>query len=239
MEKTETDPVTGCLLWQGAKTGCYGQISVDGVLRPATHVAVELVTGQPVSAGSWVRPSCGTPACVAFDHLTVEAAHGAGGQRKKRPPLERLYAKSVRVPETGCRLWTGAIDLHGYGLFYLDGKLMGAHRAAFILDNGQPIPPDRLVRHNCDTPNCIEPSHLRLGTQAENKQDRADRGRSERGHTLLPELRASDRAIMLTTKAVGFSAAEIAGGWALSPSATTQALAKARREGAAEQAKAT
>ncbi len=240
LEKTEADPATeGCRHWQGSTSGGYGHIRVARKLRLATHVAVELATGKAVPPGSWVRPTCGTPSCVAFGHLTVEAPHGAGGQRKKKSPGSRFSAKIVFGPTTDCHLWTGARDAHGYGLFHLGGRQMGAHRAAYILASGQPIPAGMSIRHDCDQPLCVNPAHLRCGTAAEDRQDRVNRGRQERGFTLQPELQAKDRDAMLATKEAGFSFQEIVAGWAMSPAGVTQALAKARQErAAAEQAKA-
>lgn len=43
------------------------------------------------------------------------------------------------------------------------------------------VPEGLVVRHSCDNPPCWNPSHLELGTQAENVRDRETRGRSQRG----------------------------------------------------------
>lgn len=76
-----------------------------------------------------------------------------------------------------------------------DGKTYGAacsghsrtvyaHRLAFSLANGidiYTIPRSLVVRHACDNPICCNPMHLELGTQKQNAEDMAARGRSTRG----------------------------------------------------------
>ena len=37
------------------------------------------------------------------------------------------------------------------------------------------------MRHTCDTPNCINPEHLVIGTDADNMQDKVDRDRQSKG----------------------------------------------------------
>jgi hypothetical protein len=41
-----------------------------------------------------------------------------------------------------------------------------------------PIPDGLLVRHDCDNPLCVNPEHLRTGTDRDNAQDRDSRGRN-------------------------------------------------------------
>ena len=59
-----------------------------------------------------------------------------------------------------------------------------AHREAWIEANG-PIPTGLCVLHKCDVRNCTEPSHLFLGTKAENNQDRSQKGRTSRHNSKL------------------------------------------------------
>lgn len=88
-------------------------------------------------------------------------------------------------PETGCLIWQGSLDRRGYGGVRRAGKLWSAHRYAWWLANGD-IPPGMYVLHRCDTPACVRPSHLFLGTQGDNMRDAKAKGRlatGERGLT--------------------------------------------------------
>lgn len=55
-----------------------------------------------------------------------------------------------------------------------------AHRASWVIHNGD-IPDGLFVLHHCDNPKCVNPSHLYLGTAADNSNDRVKRGRSRLG----------------------------------------------------------
>lgn len=87
---------------------------------------------------------------------------------------DRFWSKVKKGP--GCWRWMGSLSKKGYGLFWKDGKIERAHRAAWQLIRG-PIPPKMQVLHSCDQPNCVNVSHLRLGTNADNVADRVSRGR--------------------------------------------------------------
>lgn len=56
-------------------------------------------------------------------------------------------------------------------------RKMSAHRAAYIAWKGQ-IGPGMVVRHMCDNPPCINPEHLLVGTQKENRRDAVERDRT-------------------------------------------------------------
>lgn len=103
---------------------------------------------------------------------------------------ERLELHSIPEPTSGCTLWTGALFPNGYGRVHTHRGSDRAHRAAWFVAFGE-IPTGLLVRHSCNNPVCINPTHLKLGTDADNAQDRERARRSrhfkptcKRGHPL-------------------------------------------------------
>ncbi len=93
-------------------------------------------------------------------------------------PLEERFWESVDVREWDeCWLWCGGTLRDGkYGQMKTRGKMVYVHRVSFAL-NIAPIPPTLVVRHTCDTPLCVNPLHLILGTHQDNVDDRTDRDR--------------------------------------------------------------
>lgn len=82
---------------------------------------------------------------------------------------------AIKKPN-GCWMWTKSLTHNGYGRVQIDRKSRKAHRVAYELANG-PIPDGRQVCHHCDTPACINPDHLFLGSQLENMRDMIKKGR--------------------------------------------------------------
>jgi len=81
-------------------------------------------------------------------------------------------------PNSGCWLWTGTVSGSGYGELTIGRRRVGAHRVAWVLSKNDMIPPDAYVCHRCDTPLCVNPDHLFLGTTTENQRDASRKGRS-------------------------------------------------------------
>lgn len=104
-------------------------------------------------------------------------------------PAGLSYEESFRwfmpdsPPKSGCWIWTGRKDADGYGRFHAEGKSNGAHVAAHRIFVG-PIGDGDCVLHDpveCSSRACCQPSHLRLGTMAENNADKVISGSAPKG----------------------------------------------------------
>jgi hypothetical protein len=89
-----------------------------------------------------------------------------------------------------CIEWRGRRRRGGYGM----AGSQRAHRWAYEKFFG-PIPDGLIVMHTCDNPPCVNPLHLKVGTQGENIRDARDKGRlfyqSTRGRLRMPAHRAA------------------------------------------------
>jgi hypothetical protein len=98
--------------------------------------------------------------------------------------VERFH-KKYEISEFGCWIWTAGTRPNGKGVSYPrhwtdDGKSIGAHRFSFELVHG-PIPKSMYVCHKCDTPMCVNPDHLFVGTHHDNMHDMVTKKRSFTG----------------------------------------------------------
>ncbi len=114
------------------------------------------------------------------------------------PSDQRRWDALVADPdEKGCRLWLGRCSGFGHGQFRWRGKIVGAHRLAWRNANGgAEIPKGLVVRHfDCHRASCVEGSHLKLGTQADNVADMVDAGRAVVGED-HPAAKLTEAAVL-------------------------------------------
>lgn len=89
--------------------------------------------------------------------------------------LDRFWDK-VRKTD-GCWEFAGAVSSAGYGTFWHSGKCYTAHRFAWLDTFGSLPPQDTFLCHSCDNKRCVRPSHIFLGSRADNARDMWSKGR--------------------------------------------------------------
>lgn len=92
--------------------------------------------------------------------------------------IDRFWTKVERGTPDECWTWTAEKHSNGYGIFtdWTGGRhRFLAHRMALLIAGV--VVGDQVVRHDCDNPPCVNPAHLRTGTQADNIRDAVERGR--------------------------------------------------------------
>lgn len=99
--------------------------------------------------------------------------------------LDRLM-NSVEINSNSC--WISSLNKgHKYArLRTADKKHVYAHRFMYEEKIG-PIPPGLMVCHRCDTPKCVNPEHLFLGTAKDNVNDMISKGRRKGGRPAVEE----------------------------------------------------
>lgn len=97
--------------------------------------------------------------------------------------VARFNTKYIAEPMSGCWLWIGARTQAGYGRLARNHKFFLAHRISRQISCGD-VRPGHLVCHSCDTPSCVNPEHLWVGTPEENTRDCMSKGRLKPGRLL-------------------------------------------------------
>lgn len=102
------------------------------------------------------------------------------------PPLAKRFWE--RVDKRGsdeCWPWKGPVNARGRARMHLDRALraqfgvrhISASRVLWFLTHGAWPAKGIVIRHTCDNPGCLNPSHTLDGTQADNIADMVARGR--------------------------------------------------------------
>lgn len=96
-----------------------------------------------------------------------------------RPITLAWVMTRTKATGEGCWQWQGRVSPSGYVPVSHNNRRDYLHRVVAEMAYG-PIPEGKVVMHRCDNPACVNPKHLRIGTQADNVRDMFEKGRDGR-----------------------------------------------------------
>lgn len=105
-----------------------------------------------------------------------------------------------------CWIFGGHLHHTGYGMLRRSGKTYWAHRWFYEKVHGM-IPPKLVIDHLCEQHDCVNPSHLKAVTNAENVR----RGKAKLTEQQVREIRSSDLGCVRAAREFGVAKATILG----------------------------
>jgi hypothetical protein len=105
-----------------------------------------------------------------------------------------------------CWPWTGYSE-DGYGRFFWNGRMVGAHELAVTFTTGEVRLPELDTCHSCGNPICCNPAHLRFDTRRSNVDDAVQMGRHHRPESHLTD---EDVRTIRSRRAAGASQKDLA-----------------------------
>jgi hypothetical protein len=172
---SKLNPDTGCFVWIGSRSGRYGAVRIPPNRQEKAHiVAWECIYG-PRPEGFIIQHTCRNPLCVNIRHLVLFKSSGVDSRDDIKRQLDRLKRRIIINPKTGCWEWQGS-TAKGYGRLRVGKRYVLAHRLMWECVYGETN--NLHILHKCDNRSCICPSHLFLGTNADNMRDKVLKDRA-------------------------------------------------------------
>lgn len=133
---------------------------------------------------------------------------------RKSTSLDEI--KSLCIEDAnGCHVWQLSLN-KGYAQWRLNGKTVKLLRVVTELAYGLPES-NKHALHSCDNRACLNPQHLRWGTNLENIQDRVNRNRSTTGEkSRTAKLTWDQVAVIRATYQSGVTLRELAKQYSMS-----------------------
>jgi hypothetical protein len=173
---------------------------------------------EPGKVPRWrFRCDCGRIAALATYAVTRRGVSSCGCERRHGTGIgldtlrSRYLGTYTPEPNTGCWLWLGPLDSDGYGA--LGSCRFGEKRAHrfFWQEFWGEVPDGLCVCHSCDTPACVNPRHMFLGTNEDNVLDMEAKGRRAKGERVTRSVLTTGDVIAIRARvAAGESAASLA-----------------------------
>lgn len=139
--------------------------------------SVECTMNRVERTCEWCGKLFSVPASMIVHHAVKYCGTDCKYKAAVTDPVATIMGRIDRSggPDA-CWPYTGTRLPKGYGSHKANHRHWYAHRVAYEQTYG-PIADGLEVCHKCDNPPCCNPTHLFLGTHAENMQDKIDKGR--------------------------------------------------------------
>ena len=99
--------------------------------------------------------------------------------------IDRILRMTDKTED--CWIWRGCKQQGGKGRIGWKGRLELVHRVIYQ-ELVEPIPKGMHILHSCNNGSCINPAHLRLGTQSDNNRDRYRDGGYKIKPSYIPDI---------------------------------------------------
>ncbi len=167
-----------CLIWTGQKTQSGGKISINNKRYSVNRLMWTIHHGE-ISKGHIIYHKCKNKLCINVSHMITDKRGQKQDDAGNIVSQEDIFFSYVDKTKD-CFEWTGKKSPKGYGKIYFNGTSMRAHRVSYEIHYGS-FNKDMNVLHHCDNPSCVNPSHLYLGNNQDNVDDKVRRNRQPNG----------------------------------------------------------